>query len=134
MKRKGFKFKWMFQLTSLCKDTSGEGRGRLFTGYLLTGKPIIGFVYTYPGSSWTKLGGWSQSRQYLSLTGEVKKKGKRMVLITSIQIIGFIYTHPGGSSTHVSCHLPCHLCFKNFIGAKCKQLIKGTLQNKQEQI
>ena len=116
----------------------GGGRGHLYTAYLITGIPIIVFVYTYPGSGSTKISnnlrGWSQSCQSLLLTGEVKKKGKWMVLITtcSIHIIGFICTHPGGSSTHVSCHLPCHLCFKNFIGTKRKQLIKGTLQDKHE--
>ena len=36
----------------------GEGGvGHLYTGQLITGIPIIAFVYTYPGSSSTKIRG-----------------------------------------------------------------------------
>ena len=119
----------MFLVTGLCTDTPGEGGGRA---------SVHSLSNNWHGSSSTKISnnlrGWSQSCQSLLLTGEVKKTGKWMVLITTcnIQIIGFICTHPGGSSTHVSCHLACYLCFKNFIGTKRKQLIKGTLQDKHE--
>ena len=33
------------------------GGGGPYTGYLITGIPIIGFVYTYPGSSSKKIRG-----------------------------------------------------------------------------
>ena len=35
----------------------GGGVGLLYTGELITGIPIIAFVYTYPGSSSTKIRG-----------------------------------------------------------------------------
>ena len=58
VKRKGFK--WMDLITGLCTNTPGEvrgGGGSPYTGHLITGLPIIGFVYTYPGHSSMKIRG-----------------------------------------------------------------------------
>ena len=59
VKRKGFK--WMDLITGLCTNTPGEvrggGGGSPYTGQLITGLPIIGFVYTYPGHSSMKIRG-----------------------------------------------------------------------------
>ena len=58
VKRKGFK--WMDLITGLCTNTPGEVGGEggsPYTGYLITGRPIIGFVYNYPSSSSMKIRG-----------------------------------------------------------------------------
>ena len=55
VKRKGFK--WMDLITGLCTNTPGEVGGSPYTGYLITGIPIIGFVYNYPGRSSMKIRG-----------------------------------------------------------------------------
>lgn len=39
------------------KHPRGGRGGSPYTGYLITGIPIIGFVYTYPGSSSKKIRG-----------------------------------------------------------------------------
>ena len=77
MKRKGLKFKWMFLITGLCTNTPGEvGGGSPYTGYLITGIPIIGFVYTYPGSSSMKIRGVVTvlSISFTDRGGEEKRK------------------------------------------------------------
>ena len=77
VKRKGFK--WMDLITGLCTNTPGEvggGAGSPYTGYLITGIPIIGFVYTYPGSSSMKIRGVVTvlSIPFIDRGGEEKRK------------------------------------------------------------
>ena len=56
VKRKGFK--WMDLITGLCTNTPGEvGGGKSVHRLSLTGIPIIGFVYNYPGRSSMKIRG-----------------------------------------------------------------------------
>ena len=77
VKRKGFK--WMDLITGLCTNTPGDvggGGGSPYTGYLITGIPIIGFVYTYPSSSSTKIRGVVTvlSISFTDRGGEEKRK------------------------------------------------------------
>ena len=54
----------------------GGGGGSPYTGYLITGIPIIGFVYTYPGSSSMKIRGVVTvlSISFTDRGGEEKRK------------------------------------------------------------
>ena len=65
-------------ITGLCTNTPGEvgGGGSPYTGYLITGIPIIGFVYTYPGSSSMKIRGVVTvlSIPFIDRGGEEKRK------------------------------------------------------------
>ena len=77
VKRKGFK--WMDLINGLCTNTPGEvggGEGSPYTGYLITGIPIVGFVYTYPGSSSMKIRGVVTvlSIPFIDRGGEEKRK------------------------------------------------------------
>ena len=54
----------------------GGGGGSPYTGYLITGIPIIGFVYTYPSSSSMKIRGVVTvlSIPFIDRGGEEKRK------------------------------------------------------------